>query len=82
MGMIKLNMGGFDRVTRFILGGVIFAVGWFSGHWEMCIPSGIAAVTGLVGFCPAYALFGFDSLDEIPEAKAKPVARLEKQEVA
>ena len=62
------NVGGLDRGLRIIVGLVLIAlaatgtVGWWG--WLGVVP----LVTGLVGFCPAYPLFGFSTC---PLKKAK-----------
>jgi len=56
--MIK-NMGGIDRVAR-IVGGLVLLSLVFVGPqtpwgWIGVVP----LVTALIGWCPAYTLFGF-----------------------
>lgn len=56
--MIK-NMGGIDRVAR-IVGGLVLLSLVFVGPqtpwgWIGLVP----LVTALIGWCPAYSLFGF-----------------------
>lgn len=58
---MKVNMGGSDRMVRFLLGVVLVmsaAVGALGGWAYLGL---IAVVTGLAGRCPAYALFGFST---------------------
>lgn len=58
---MKLNVGGIDRVSRVVVGVVLIAlaatgtVGWWG--WLGVIP----LVTGLVRFCPMYALLGLNT---------------------
>ncbi|MDR2926487.1 MAG: DUF2892 domain-containing protein [Azoarcus sp.] len=56
---MKANIGCFDRILRVVLGVALIAlvatgtVGWWG--WLGVIP----LATGLIRFCPAYALVGF-----------------------
>ena len=61
---MKTNEGGFDRLLRIIVGaalllGVFFGspigLGWLNPWgWIGVVP----LVTGLIGWCPAYAILG------------------------
>lgn len=68
---MKRNMGKLDRVTRALLGlafvGIGFAMG---GNAQLFVLGGVATLTGLVGLCPAYLPFGFDTLDEAESGTA------------
>ncbi len=63
---IPKNMGSTDRVLRSV-GGVVLAslvyLGIITGIWALL--AGVAAValvlTSIVGFCPPYALFGWNT---------------------
>jgi hypothetical protein len=60
---MKLNESNLDRIIRIIIGLVILALGWL-----VVVPGTLGLVfkilgfvpllTGLIGFCPLYALFG------------------------
>lgn len=58
---MKRNVGGIDRILRIAAGGVLVAlaatgtVGWWG--WLGLVP----LATGLVGWCPPYALLGFNT---------------------
>lgn len=58
---MKQNVGGIDRILRIALGGVLVAlaatgtVGWWG--WLGLVP----LATGLMGWCPPYALLGFNT---------------------
>jgi membrane protein implicated in regulation of membrane protease activity len=58
---MKSNVGSIDRILRIILGLVLIAlaatgtVGWWS--WLGIVP----LATGLIGWCPPYAIFGLSS---------------------
>jgi hypothetical protein len=59
--IMKANVGGVDRVLRIVLGLVLIGlaatgtVGWWG--WLGIVP----LATGLVGWCPPYAIFGISS---------------------
>lgn len=60
---MKINESGTDRVIRVILGLVLLSAwvfGWMTGVWVavFAVVGAILLLTGLVGFCPLYALFG------------------------
>ena len=58
---MKSNVGGIDRVLRILVGVVLIAlaatntVGWLG--WLGIVP----LATGLLGWCPPYALLGFNT---------------------
>jgi hypothetical protein len=58
---MKSNVGGIDRILRITVGLVLVGlaatgtVGWWG--WLGVIP----LATGLVGWCPPYALLGFNT---------------------
>ena len=55
------NVGGIDRIARIVIGLVLIglaatgAVGWWG--WLGIVP----LATGAVGWCPPYALLGFNT---------------------
>lgn len=60
------NVGGTERAIRVALGmGLIVAAvfveqpGW--GVGAMFVIGGVAMLTGLIGFCPAWKLFGLNT---------------------
>lgn len=63
---MKKNMGNVDRIIRLLLA-AIFAYLYFAGIVTgtigiiLVILGGIFVLTSLVGFCPLYTLFGFNS---------------------
>ncbi|MDA8440781.1 MAG: DUF2892 domain-containing protein [Peptococcaceae bacterium] len=60
---MKVNEGSLERVIRFIVGVVVLSL-WFvlSGNAKYFALLGlIPLLTGLMGFCPLYALFGFST---------------------
>lgn len=58
---MKSNVGGIDRILRITIGvlliGLAFTgtVGWWG--WLGIVP----LATGLIGWCPPYALFGWST---------------------
>ncbi len=60
--MLKINEASWDRIARVVLGIVLLALGWFN-----VVPDGwgvflkiigfVPLITGLVGWCPIYAIF-------------------------
>ena len=59
---MNMNEGTIDRVVRIVLGVVLLYVGIMvvGGVWGIVIDvlGAIALLTGIVGFCPLYKLFG------------------------
>lgn len=63
---MKLNVGGYDRIGRFVLGVVLLLVGMaapLSALWQtvVFVVAGIALVTAVVRFCPANYLLGINT---------------------
>ena len=58
---MKINVGTVDRALRIFVGFSLFglAAGRVIGPWGYI--GLLPLVTGLFGFCPAYALFGFST---------------------
>ncbi|MFP5470982.1 MAG: DUF2892 domain-containing protein [Bacteroidia bacterium] len=60
---MKINMGSADRIIRVIIA-IIFSILYFTGTVTgvagviLLILGGVFILTGVVGFCPLYALFG------------------------
>lgn len=54
------NVGGTDKAIRIVAGIVILALGLvFKSFWGLV--GLLPLLTGLVGFCPAYVLFGIST---------------------
>jgi hypothetical protein len=59
---IKTNEGTVDRIIRIVLGIILLFVGMAGlvgsgiGMWLAYVFGAILLVTGIVGFCPLYAL--------------------------
>jgi len=59
--MKYLNEAGWDRIVRIVLGAAMLYLGWagiVAGGWGPFFKfvGFVPLVTGLVGFCPIYAL--------------------------
>jgi len=58
---MKINVGNLDRILRIIVGVILItlaATGYFAPWgWIGVLP----LLTGIIKFCPAYALFGLNS---------------------
>jgi len=62
--MLKKNVGSIDRVVRVVVGDALLAGYLFNpgGAWSWLYFIGlIPLVTGLMGSCPAYSLFGLST---------------------
>ncbi|NDY41658.1 DUF2892 domain-containing protein [Dissulfurirhabdus thermomarina] len=57
---MKRNMGGVDRGLRAVAGLVILGLGWWFRSWWGLVGL-VPLLTALVGWCPAYAPFGFST---------------------
>ncbi len=58
---MKANESGVDRLIRVVLGIALIALnfaGVVTGSWGivLLVLGGIALITGIVGFCPLYAI--------------------------
>ncbi len=56
------NVGAVDKVVRIVAGVALIALSFVGPFTESLYPWGLIGivplVTGLIGFCPAYAIFG------------------------
>ncbi len=67
---MKANVGGSDRIIRFVLGAVIIALGiYFKSWWG--VVGVVPIMTGLLNFCPAYSLIGVSTMKKIETEKLK-----------
>lgn len=62
---MSCNVGGIERVVRILLGLALFAIAFFhilTGTLAILAYAmgGVALVTGLVAFCPAWAIVGIN----------------------
>ncbi|MBY0563328.1 MAG: DUF2892 domain-containing protein [Hyphomonadaceae bacterium] len=58
---MKTNEGTIDRVLRVAVGAGILSLAFIGPQTPWAYLGLIPIVTGLVGFCPAYALFGINT---------------------
>lgn len=57
---MKMNEGKVDRAVRIVLGLAIIGAGVAFGSWWGAV--GLIGVgTGVVGYCPLYSVFGFNT---------------------
>lgn len=58
---MKHNVGGIDRILRIVIGAalVILAASGQLGAWAWL--GLLPLATGLMGWCPPYAIFGFNT---------------------
>lgn len=69
---MKKNMSGFDRVFRILIAiaiGVLYFTHVISGSLALIllIVAAIFIITGFVGKCPCYALFGISTCKVTPK---------------
>jgi hypothetical protein len=60
------NVGGVERPIRIVFGLLLLALAVFGGMptmavWVVGIIGAVMTLTGAVGFCPAWALFGINT---------------------
>jgi hypothetical protein len=58
---MKKNIGGVDRVVRIIAGLGILSLAFIGPQSPWAYLGIVPLATGLVGWCPPYALFGFST---------------------
>ena len=61
---MRMNEAGWDRIARVVLGLVLLVLGWggiVDGTLGMVFSwlGFVPLATGLAGWCPLYAIFGF-----------------------
>lgn len=66
---MKKNVGRTDRIIRIIAGIILFALGFFleisSGWaWALMILGAVLIITGIIAFCPVYALLKTNTLNK------------------
>lgn len=72
---MKINERPIDRIVRTIVGATLLAIVFFSLEGPVAIVEGsislsfgivgaFTLLTGLIGWCPTYALFGFTTVSQ------------------
>lgn len=59
--MFAVNEGNLDRIIRIAVGLVLIALVFVGPQTLWGLVGLVPLITGLVGYCPLYALFGFNS---------------------
>ena len=52
------NVGGIDRVLRIVVGLAILSLVFVGPQTMWGLVGAVPLLTGLVGYCPAYSIFG------------------------
>lgn len=58
---MKINEGAFDRLVRVVAGLGILSLAFIGPQTPWAYLGAIPLITGLVGYCPAYALLGVNT---------------------
>jgi hypothetical protein len=66
---MKQNVGGMDRIARFVLGAAIVGAGIYFKSWWGAIGI-VPLATAALGVCPAYAPFGLSTCATKPAPRA------------
>jgi hypothetical protein len=71
---MKSNVGGIERPIRIVLGIVLLGIGAFAGlsvatTTVLLVVGTVALATGAIGYCPAWALLGFNTCPMNPPRK-------------
>ncbi len=56
---MKINEGGIDRILRVVIGAGLLVAAYVSGIWWLWPIGGILLLTGAIGWCGIYTLFGW-----------------------
>jgi membrane protein implicated in regulation of membrane protease activity len=59
--IMKKNVGSAERVIRVVLGLVVLSLAFIGPKSTWAYLGIIPLATGLIGWCPPYALFGFST---------------------
>lgn len=65
---MKPNVGGIDRILRYLVGLALLGAGLYFKSWWGLVGL-LPIVTATVRFCPAYLPFGLSTCDVKPEEK-------------
>lgn len=58
---MKMNIGGIERIARITLGMAVLSLAFVGPESPWAYLGIFPLVTGLVGWCPPYALLGFST---------------------
>lgn len=58
---MKVNEGALDRVLRVLVGGAVLSLAFVGPQTPWAYLGVIPLLTGLVGFCPLYAVLGINT---------------------
>jgi len=58
---MKANEGALDRIVRVVLGLAIVSLAFVGPQTPWAWLGLVPLVTGIVGFCPAYSIFGIST---------------------
>jgi len=58
---MKKNIGNVERIVRVVLGLVVLSLAFVGPRSPWAFLGMIPIVTGWIGYCPPYALFGIDT---------------------
>lgn len=58
---MKLNEGGLDRILRIVVGLAVLSLAFVGPRTPWAYLGLIPLLTGLIGFCPLYALLGLNT---------------------
>jgi hypothetical protein len=61
---MKKNIGGIERVARIILGAAVLALAFVGPKTPWAYLGLIPLATGIIGWCPPYALLGISTCKE------------------
>lgn len=64
--MLEKNMGGVDRISRVGLGLALMASAAVGALGPWAYIGVIPVITGALGSCPAYTVFGFKTCKTLP----------------
>lgn len=56
-----MNMGKADRIFRVVLGGAMIVYGVIAPNYVIAIIGAVPLLTAIVGICPLYIPFKFDT---------------------
>lgn len=71
---MSCNVGGIERPIRIVLGILLIGIGAFAGLPAVATGvaltlGAVALVTGAIGYCPLWTLFGINTCPAVPSAK-------------